>query len=501
MLSIHKDIPPPCPERFNMAQHVMQAGRATPDRIALQVIGEPGQVLERWSFAELDQTIQTVAGGLAAHGLRAGQRIALRLGNSLDFPLIFFAAQHLGAVPIAISSQLSAAELMPLLHLTQPDMIARDAALTLPDTAAIVVEDLGALRRHKPAPQHDTGANDPAYIVFTSGSSGTPKAVVHAHRAAWARQMMQHGWCQMRPEDRVLHAGAFNWTYTLGTGLTDPWVAGAQALIHIGAARPDIHRDLIAQHKPTIFAAVPGIYRRILKSKNELHQDFSGLRYGLSAGETLPAALRKQWRQLTGTDLHEALGMSEVSTFISSSPTRPAPDGHMGWPQDGRQIAVLGDDGPVPRGQEGELAVHRDDPGLMLGYLGDTKPLPEWWRTGDQVVMQESGAMQYLGRLDDLMTANGYRVSPLELEAALSQCDGVHEVGVTEISPKPDIRIIAAFITGPADPEEVMAQLATRLAPYKMPKHIQTIADLPRGPTGKVRRGALHELYIQKERL
>ena len=500
MLAIHQDTPPPYPARFNMADYVMRAGRETPLKTALEVISAPGVVQERWSFAELDAAIAAVAGGLAAMGLLAGQRVALRLGNSVDFPLVFFGAQRLGAVPIPISSQLSAHELAPLLALTEPDMIVRDVALDLPETSAIVIEDLAALRDHAPAPLYDTAADDPAYIVFTSGSSGTAKAVVHAHRAAFARQMMWDGWYDLRPTDRVLHAGAFNWTFTLGTGLTDPWAAGAQSLIYVGDSTPDTFRGVLAAHKPTLFAAVPGVYRRILKSNSNLKAEFSGLRHALCAGETLPAKLRTEWYQRTGTDLHEALGMSELSTFISSSPARPAPEGTMGWTQAGRQIAVLGADGPVARGEPGELAIHRSEPGLMIGYL-NAAPLDEWFRTGDQVLMEPSGAMRYLGRLDDLMTANGYRVSPLEVEAAMLACTGVQEVGVTEVSPKEGVRLIAGFYIGTADPQDVMADLAARLASYKMPKHIQQINELPRGATGKVKRAALPDLYILKERV
>ena len=252
MLSIHHDTPPPCPARFNMAEHVMAAGRAVPDKVALEVIGRPGEVRERWTYRALDAAIGAVAGGLAAAGLRPGGRVALRLGNDVDFPLVFFGAQRLGAVPVALSSALSAVELAPMLADVAPDLIVRDAALPLPPSAAPVVEARG-LREGDVLGAHDTGADDPAYIVFTSGSSGRAKAVVHAHRAAHARRMMWDGWYGLRASDRVLHAGAFNWTFTLGTGLTDPWAAGARALVHVGGGDMG---DVIAAHRPTIFAAV-----------------------------------------------------------------------------------------------------------------------------------------------------------------------------------------------------------------------------------------------------
>ncbi|WP_316013112.1 class I adenylate-forming enzyme family protein [Roseobacter sp. HKCCA0434] len=494
MPSLHRDTPPPCPAPFNMAEHVMQAGRATPDRTALEIVETPGTVAERWTFGELDTAIGRAAGALGAAGVARGDRVALRLGNSVDFPLAFFGAQRLGAVPVALSAQLTAAELAPMLADLQPSHVVRDPDLPLPPLD-IPILDPAALRTGDDIPAVETRPDDPAYIVFTSGSSGRPRAVVHAHRAAHARRMMWHDWYGLTPSDRMLHAGAFNWTFTLGTGLTDPWAAGAQAIIYTGPVEADTHVRLIAEHAPTIFAAVPGLYRRMLRQPN-LAAATRSLRHGLSAGEALAPSLRAAWRQATGTDLHEALGMSEVSTYISSSPDRPAPEGATGCPQTGRQVAVLGeDDQPLPRGEAGELAVHRSDPGLMLGYLGGD-PLPEWFRTGDRVEMGADGAIRYLGRLDDLMTVGGYRISPLEVEQALTACDGVAEAGVCAIRLSDDLSILAAFLIG--TPRDVSEDLAARLASYKRPRHIQWVADLPRGATGKLNRRALPALYDPK---
>jgi acyl-coenzyme A synthetase/AMP-(fatty) acid ligase len=162
-----------------------------------------------------------------------------------------------------------------------------------------------------------------AYLVFTSGSSGEPKAVAHAHRAVWARRMMVEGWYGLTPEDRLMHAGAFNWTFTLGTGLLDPWAMGATALIPAPGVPVEALPLLLRRHDATILAAAPGVFRRLLRSDGEIA--LPRLRHGLSAGEKLPEPLRAQWTGVTGTALHEALGMSECSTFLSGAPPAPRP--------------------------------------------------------------------------------------------------------------------------------------------------------------------------------
>jgi acyl-coenzyme A synthetase/AMP-(fatty) acid ligase len=190
----------------------------------------------------------------------------------------------------------------------------------------------------------DRGDPDPAaYIVFTSGSSGCQRAVLHAHRAIRARRMMWAGWYGLTATGRILHTGAFNRTYTLGTGLPDPWAAGATALIPgsgVDAAQIPL---LLRRYDATLFTAAPGIYRQMLRDHAKF--DLPRLRHGLSVGETLPETTRAAWTAATGAEVHEALGMSECSTFVSGSPARPAPPGTTGYPQPGRRLAVLGADG------------------------------------------------------------------------------------------------------------------------------------------------------------
>ena len=217
------------------------------------------------------------------------------------------------------------------------------------------------------------------------------------------------------------------------------------------------------------------------------------LRHALSAGEALSPALRAEWQERTGTDVHEALGMSEISTFISGCPNHPAPKGAAGFPQPGRRVAVLGESGqPLPPGEIGVLAVAVSDPGLMLGYEGHTPPHGPWFATGDLVHQGWDGAIHFHGRADEMMNPGGFRVSPREVETALQGLPGVTDLAVAEIEVSPGLRVVMCFYAGDYLPEgTAQAFAAERLARYKCPRAYVHMTALPRGPTGKVNRRAL----------
>ena len=420
MLSIFdKGAPPPCTQPFNLAAHVLAAGAATPDKIALSIVSPSGA--ERWSFARMRAAVLGTATGLLRSGLKPGDILLMRLGNTVEFPVAFLGAIAAGVVPVPTSSQLTGREVQGILDHLRPAAILHDEGVACPATDIPVLSSDVMSLWHDLEPA-DFAKGDPerlAYIIYTSGTSGVPRAVGHAHRAIWARQMMMDGWYGLTAADRLMHAGAFNWTYTLGTGLMDPWTMGATALIPAAGVGHDQIALLLKRHEATIFAGAPGVYRNILKSAPP---PLPKLRHGLAAGEKLSEHIRQDWLAATGTPIFEAYGMSECSTFISACPGQPATGGALGRPQTGRRIALLDEAGaPVPRGTPGVIAVHRTDPGLMLGYVGApeataAKYAGEWFLTGDQGVMDEDDQVHYLGRADDMMNAGGYRVSPLEVE-------------------------------------------------------------------------------------
>lgn len=498
--------PPACPDPFNIAAYVLAEAGRTPDRIALQVM-HPGGA-ERYSYGALEKAVRGTGTGLLQMGFRPGDRVLMRLSNSVDFPVLFLGAIAAGLVPVPSSAMLTAPEASRICTEIAPVLIAAGPGVALPENPPCPVLGTEKLRAMRDLPPCDWDMGDPdrlGYIVYTSGTSGNPRAVCHAHRAVWARRMMWQGWYDLRESDRLLHAGAFNWTFTLGTGLLDPWAMGATALIPGPEVSPAMLPLLMKRFDATIFAASPGIYRQMLRDV-AAPLALPRLRHGLSAGEKLPESTRSAWICATGTAVHEAFGMSECSTFLSGSPARPAPPGASGHAQSGRHIAVLDPVGqPVARGLPGVLAVHRSDPGLFLGYLGAKEETRarfagDWFLTGDMAVMRDDGAVQYLGRDDDMMNAGGVRVSPLEVEAVLNTHPGITECAVCEVEVKPDVTVIAAFYVA-ADPDDLpvehdlAAHAAKSLARYKAPRLYCRVEVLPRGPNNKLARRKLREAY------
>ncbi|MCV6586547.1 MAG: acyl--CoA ligase [Marinibacterium sp.] len=501
MTSLFDQGPPaPCPRPFNMAAHVLGRAAARADHVALIEMGAAGDHLLR--YGALEQAVRGTGTGLLRAGLRAGDIVILRLGNTRDFPIAYLGAIAAGIVPVPTSTQLTEPEVARIYADLAPAAVLSAPGVATPDHPRII--DLETLRGFQdlPACPYDMGDPDrQAYIVYTSGTSGQPRAVSHAHRAIWARQMMIRNWYDLRPDDRLLHAGAFNWTFTLGTGLMDPWSVGATALIAEPGTAPDALPDLLARHHATLFAAAPGVFRKMLGAGPL--PDLPHLRHGLAAGEKLPPTTAQSWANATGTPIYEAYGMSECSTFISGSPASPVAPDALGRPQPGRRVAIVDDAGhPVELNQPGIIAIHRSDPGLMLGYVNAESDSAarfrgNWFLTGDLGEMTPDHQIRYLGRNDDMMNAGGYRVSPIEVEAALAPFPGLSGIGVTDVEIKPDVRVIAGFYTAdqPIDTDALGAFAARHLARYKQPRLYQRLTDLPTSANGKLLRAALRPLY------
>ncbi len=505
----------PCAPNFNMARYCLaRAATATPSKTALLVYSDPGasQAVETWTFADLERAVLQLAAGLEALGLKRGDRIAIRLGNSSRSGLMFFAAIAGGYIALPLSDQLTAPELRSLLEDSGAAVIATAEPLaddTVPSGVRVLTRaDVEAMLRHPAQNSYAaTNADDPAFLIYTSGTTAKPKGVLHAHRSAWGRRPMYQGWYGIGSEDRMLHAGAFNWTFTLGVGLTDPWAVGATAIVYTGDKtgdkKPELWPRLIKATGATLFAAVPGVYRQILKYAAPRPDDFGALRHGLMAGETPPPDLIGAWTLATGRPLYEALGMSEISTYISTGPGVPRRPGAIGRAQPGRRVVILPVDGgtvPVPPGSEGLIAVHRSDPGLMLGYWNrageDAEVMRgDWFIGGDLGAIDADGYVSHLGRANELLNAGGYRVSPLEIEAVLAGAPGVSEVACAEIEVRAGVRVIAAYIVGQPHAgltgDAITSFAAANLAAYKCPKHIVFVDALPRTANGKLKRSAL----------
>ncbi|HWO94142.1 MAG TPA: AMP-binding protein, partial [Dehalococcoidia bacterium] len=301
----------PVEGHLNLARVVLGDAAAHPrtaDRPALTFIDGRGD--PTWTYRELWDWVSAIGRGLLASGLTPGERVLVRLAHSPAYAAAFFGAVAAGLVPIPAS---------PLLTESEARFLADDseaaAVVTSPELRVggfrgleIFSDRLAAL--DGPGPLPDTRAEEPAYLIYTSGTGARPKGVLHAHRSILGRLFMLEAWEGFGPGDRTLHAGTLNWSYTLGVGLMDPWLVGAHAMLFGGSRDPAAWPAIIAERRISVFAAVPTVFRQILKYGRPEAADLSLLRHGLCAGEPLHPAILQEWRQRAGTDLYEALGMT-----------------------------------------------------------------------------------------------------------------------------------------------------------------------------------------------
>ena len=464
---------------------------------------------ETYTYADVWDRVQRIGRGLLAAGPQPGDRVLIRLPHSPDYAFAFLGATVAGLVPIPANPTLTAEEAAFLIEDAQAAALVANPEAQVAGFEGLVVDQAGLAALDGPGPLPETDAEDPAYLIYTSGSTARPKGVLHAHRTVLARRLMREGWQGFTPGDRTLHAGTLNWSYTLGVGLLDAWAAGAHAHLVQQPFDPAGWPALMERLGTTIFIAVPTVYRQVLKYGNLESHDLSALRYGLCAGEPLRPALLDEWRERVGTELYESLGMTEISTYISSSETVPVRPGSAGKPQAGRRVAILRElpDEPgrtdgveLPRGEVGLLAVHRSDQGLMLGYW--RRPAEEaqviqgdWFVGGDLASMDEDGYVWFAGRSDDIIKSFGLRLSPIEIETEISHHPDVQEVAAVGLAVDPMKTLLAVAVVpregAQLTEDHLRAFAAEHLADYKQPHVYRFVEQLPRTRNGKVQRRIL----------
>lgn len=515
------------PEYFNIGVACSDRHVGTPVEGTIAMILEDDAIgTKSISYAELSEQTNRFAQCMRNLGVKPGDRVLIRLPNSLDYPVAFLGAMKMGAIAVPTSTLLTAEEVAYLANDSGAAVLVTDKAAwpslaqkvaespnlqhvllsgegTLGNDTRLNVRDLAASLAAVDAsnPPLNTKADDPAYLVYTSGTTGYPKGVLHAHRALLGRAPASLYWFDFDAEkqDRIMHSGKFNWTYVLGSALMDPLYLGKTVIVHEGKNDAEKWMQLIKKHSATIFVGVPTIYRQIIQKTQMRSVDVPSLRHCMSAGEHLSDEVLSQWRERFGVDIYEAVGMSEFSYYLSQSKFRPIRPGSAGFPQPGHAIQLLNPETlqPVEHGEEGMICVPLNDPGLFLRYWN----LPEetdkykhdgWFFTGDYARYDEDGYIWFLGRKDDIIKSFGYRVSPYEIERVMKAHPAVADcAAVGEELEKDKLLVVAYAILQPganATADDLQAYAKTHLAAYKAPKTVYLAKDFPRTKNGKILR-------------
>lgn len=514
------------PAHFNIGVACTDIHLGTPTESAIAMIVEDDTLgTSEITFAGLSKRTSQFAQLLRNIGIDAGDRVLIRLPNSLDYPTAFLGAMKRGAISVPTSTLLTADEVVYLAKDSGARVLVTDKAawktlreglngvaglthvLLSGDGECLPAEGLEVLDLASSleaiaswdAP-HQTKSDDPAYLVYTSGTTGYPKGVLHAHRSMIGRQPASKYWFDFSPNgDRIMHSGKFNWTYVLGTGLMDPLYQGKTVIVHEGKNDANTWPRLIQKHQATIFIGVPTIYRQILQKTEFLQKDLPSLRYCMSAGEHLSDEVLAQWHERFGIDIYEAVGMSEFSYYLCETKSRPIRPGSAGFAQPGHDIALLDPETlqPVAQGEEGVISVPDTDPGLFINYWNQPEETAKhkhdgWFITGDFARMDADGYIWFLGRKDDIIKSFGFRVSPYEVERVLKSHPEVADcASVAETIEKDKVLVVAYIILQPgstANADDLYAFGKKHLAAYKAPKVVYITDQFPRTKNGKILR-------------
>ncbi|MGH7708887.1 MAG: benzoate-CoA ligase family protein [Vulcanimicrobiaceae bacterium] len=494
------------PSQFNAAEwfvrrHVVE-GRGA--RVAI-VTDEAAT-----SYAELDAAVRGFGAALQARGVRRGERIAIILPDGLAFAVAFFGALAIGAVAVPINPLLTAGDHRNILEDCDAcGLVCEPATAAAVDGAAVLfamsaTDVLEAARQTSPIAAYVSTHRDAfAFMLYSSGTTGEPKGVVHLHHDMWVcARTYAAEILRVEPNDRAFSVAKLFFAYGLGNALYFPLDVGGAAILYGGRPTTESIFAQVAQYRPTLFFGVPTAYAQMLAAIDAgAAYDFSSVRVCVSAGEALPPTIFTRWLERTGVEILDGIGSTEILHIFLSNRAGECVAGSSGKAVPGYALRIVDErGGDVPAGEIGDLLVRGDSTAVLYWNKHERSKATiagDWIRTGDKYRCDENGVYWHAGRSDDMLKVGGIWVSPVEVEAALAAHDAVLECAVVGSEDGDGLIKPHAFVVlrephssarGPNLEAELQAFVKSRIAPYKYPRWVTIVDALPKTATGKIQR-------------
>ncbi len=526
----------PPPEVFNVAQHLLATNQGRAAKAAF--VDDHGSL----SYGALDERVRRMAAALRAAGVRREERVLLLMHDCNEWPVAFLGALYAGVVPVAVNTLLTADDYRYMLAHSRAQLVLVSGALlpVLQSALAQGAHEVGLLVVSRPAgplaataaasaPAVDfesflqqqapltqpaaTGADDPGFWLYSSGSTGRPKGTVHAHaNLYWTCELYGKAVLGLTEHDVCFSAAKLFFAYGLGNGLSFPLSVGATTILMADRPTPEATFKRWRGEggspgpKPTVFFGAPTGFAGMLASPQLPARSQVALRMASSAGEALPADIGQRFKRHFGVDIIDGIGSTEMLHIFLSNRPGDVRYGTTGFPVPGYGIELRGENGAaVPDGEPGDLYIQ--GPSAALLYWGNRAKTIDtiqgaWTKSGDKYVKNADGTYTYSGRSDDMLKVSGIYVSPFEVEATLEQHPAVLEAAVIGKEDSEGLTKTKAFVVlkngAQADAAELKAFVKDRLAPYKYPRFIEFVADLPKTATGKIQRFKLREREAQR---
>jgi acetyl-CoA synthetase len=477
----------------NFIEDVME--RAPASTLGIVAIDKT-QMRRDWHFGELIARSAGLSGAMAARGVKRGDVVMTMVGSRIEWVLTMLACFRMGAVALPCNPQLRRKDLEIRVAAGNPKLCVGEESLLveLPDgvpamTMADVAEALDEDRpQETPAEVADLDPDEPAVIIFTSGTTGDPKGVVYPQRYLTGQRLQAEHWVGARKGELAWCTAAPGWSKSTRNVFIAPWLCGAAALIHDARFDPAERLDLIEREGVNVLCQAPTEYRML--AKRTALRPTPELRRMVSAGEPLNPEVIRAFREQMGIPIGDGYGQTETGPVTGMRPDEddPSRDGSMGRPLPGIEV----------RTEEGELQVKPETvPTFFSHYLGEERFAGEWWPTGDHVRQDEDGYLWFDGRDDDIIVSAGYRIGPFEVESALVSHPAVAEAAAVA-SPDDErgsvVRAIVVLANGsPSDQlaRELQDHVKRVTAPYKYPRIVEFAEQLPKTSSGKIRRAEL----------